>query len=173
MKNFVIESLTPEHGKEIIKYIRSLGVDTELYIGDGNKKNGDNYRFYGVINDAFVLLNSFVVKALDIPIITLPTTPKRGDWVYVSDKPIDPKCTHGLKKSIFLTKIDGAIDPFIVVSSEHNNNFLWGQPFDWSYYRYALPIPKEKLFTVKDLAENSGISEKEVEEIVLEHLKNK
>ena len=51
--NLVIESLTPDHGKEIIKFFQRLGYNTTSFTGSNCKEGKYNKRFYGVINSRF------------------------------------------------------------------------------------------------------------------------
>ena len=51
--NLVIESLTPDHGKEIIKFFQKLGYNTTVFTGFNSKEGNFNKRFYGVINGKF------------------------------------------------------------------------------------------------------------------------
>ena len=51
--NLVIESLTPDHGKEIIKFFKGLGYNTTTFTGSNCKEGKYNKRFYGVINSRF------------------------------------------------------------------------------------------------------------------------
>jgi len=45
-----VESLTREHGAEIIKFFQSQGFNTSTYVGDVCKERGNVNRFYGVGN---------------------------------------------------------------------------------------------------------------------------
>ena len=51
--NLVIESLTPDHGKEIIKFFKKLGYNTTVFTGFNSKEGNYNKRFYGVIDGKF------------------------------------------------------------------------------------------------------------------------
>ena len=71
--NVVIEALTTEHGKEIVKYFQSLGVYTVHYQGCQNKANGNNSIYYGVINGQFSNYLLETVEKANAKIIQLPT----------------------------------------------------------------------------------------------------
>jgi hypothetical protein len=74
MKNQVIKVLTPEHGKKVIEYWKSKGVDTDNYAGISCESDGDKYIYYGVINDVFDNHSITYVKANNnVEIIELPT----------------------------------------------------------------------------------------------------
>ena len=70
MENHVIKALTPEHGAEVIKYFRSLGIKTTLE-GKNCESNGDSYIYYGVIDGLFDCYTLQYVRNENIPIKTL------------------------------------------------------------------------------------------------------
>lgn len=51
--NLVIEALTPDHGKDIIKFFQKLGYNTTNFSGANCKEGNNINRFYGVINSRF------------------------------------------------------------------------------------------------------------------------
>ena len=72
MKNQVIEVLNKEHGKKVIEYWKSRGVDTTGYIGCANKSDGSLDRFYGVINGAFDNYEEASIIEYNAEVIELP-----------------------------------------------------------------------------------------------------
>lgn len=70
MKNQVIENLSREMGKEIIKYWQSKGVDIKDY--EGSIYRFEDYRYYGVINGKFDNYSIREVEANKAEIIELP-----------------------------------------------------------------------------------------------------
>ena len=72
MENQVIEVLNKEHGKRVIEYWKSIGVDTTGHIGCANKSDGSLDRFYGVINGAFDNYEEASVIEYNSEIIELP-----------------------------------------------------------------------------------------------------
>lgn len=70
--NTVIEVLTKEHGKEVISYFKSLGIDTNGREGKCNREYKYTYRYYGLINGKF---DNYGLLDCDcnVKIITLPT----------------------------------------------------------------------------------------------------
>lgn len=74
MKNTVIKVLTKEHGKEVIKYWKSLGIDTRDYTGEMCKADADMSIYYGVINGVFDNYDIYKVTYTQTTIIELPTT---------------------------------------------------------------------------------------------------
>lgn len=74
MNNQVIEVLSKEHGQEVKKYWQDKGFDTSDYGFDRNKEDGDECRYYGVLDHAFVFCDLDVVKNYRAEIIELPKT---------------------------------------------------------------------------------------------------
>ena len=70
MKDHVIKVLTLEHGAEVIKYFRSLGIKTTLE-GKNCESNGDTCIYYGVIDGRFDCYPLQYVRGKNIPIKTL------------------------------------------------------------------------------------------------------
>ena len=70
MKDHVIKVLTPEHGAEVIKYFKSLGIKTDL---EGTNCESDEYTYiyYGVIDGRFDNYRLEYVKGTKVPIKTL------------------------------------------------------------------------------------------------------
>ena len=72
MKNQVIEVLNKEHGKKVIEYWKSIGVDTKDWDGSNTKENGFQTRYYGVIDECFWCYSIDYVKGAKAEIIELP-----------------------------------------------------------------------------------------------------
>ena len=73
MKNQVIEVLDRAHGRKVIEFWKSRGVDTYEITGAICKKDGHAHRFYGVINEEFKNYDITTVNACNAEIIELPT----------------------------------------------------------------------------------------------------
>ena len=74
MKNQVIEVLNKEHGKKVIEYWKSRGVDTKGYVGDCTKESflGSELRFYGIIDGRFDKYTKEDVFYYNAEVIELP-----------------------------------------------------------------------------------------------------
>ena len=74
MKNQVIEVLNKEHGKKVIEYWSSRGLDTKGLVGDCTKESliGSYLRFYGVIDGKFDKYTEEDVSYYNAEIIELP-----------------------------------------------------------------------------------------------------
>ena len=72
MENQVIEVLNKEHGKKVIEYWKSKGVDTGDVFGGCNKADNDLFRYYGLINNYFSGYSIEYCKSFNAEIIELP-----------------------------------------------------------------------------------------------------
>ena len=70
MDNFVIENTSEEHGVRIIKYLKSLGINTMDH--EGSVYGDEAYRFYGVIDGKFNNYPWIKVNRQGVSIIKLP-----------------------------------------------------------------------------------------------------
>jgi hypothetical protein len=72
MENTVIKVLTKEHGKKVIEWWKSQGVDTEGYYGNVNEETGGTAIYYGVIDRGFDNYAAYEVSKANAKIIELP-----------------------------------------------------------------------------------------------------
>ena len=80
MKNQVIEVLNKEHGKKVIEYWKSIGVNTLGMNGSFTKENGEEERYYGVIQNDFDCYRIEFVNKHNAEIIELPSeSPKEEE----------------------------------------------------------------------------------------------
>jgi hypothetical protein len=87
MENTVIKVLTKEHGKKVIEWWKSQGVDTEGYHGTVNEETGGTAIYYGIINGEFgnyfiqnVLKNN--AKIIELPEEEFDMTTNEGRLAY-------------------------------------------------------------------------------------------
>ena len=73
MKNQVIEVLDREHGRKVIEYWKSKGIDTLGMSGSQNKKGDYLWRYYGVIDNCFDVYSEREVAENGAEIIYLPS----------------------------------------------------------------------------------------------------
>lgn len=72
MKNQVIEVLDRGHGKKVIEYWKSKGVDTSDMFGIRTKKAGSIFRYYGIIDGRFDCYSERQAAENNAEIIELP-----------------------------------------------------------------------------------------------------
>ena len=102
MKNQVIEVLNKEHGKKVIEYWKSKGVNTIGMCGDTTKEDDEECRYYGVIRCSFDCYSIEDVHKYNAEIIELPEEEKPFPRVMlVSD---DGDSWH--KRVVFMKKYD-------------------------------------------------------------------
>lgn len=75
LNNTVIEALNAKHGRKIVEWFKSQGIDTS-YVDDYHSFHsvscGDKYRYYGVIEGSFENWSLYRVQHSNAKIITLP-----------------------------------------------------------------------------------------------------
>jgi len=77
---------------------------------------------------------------------------KRGEKVLVRDS--DGSKWH---ESIFITKIDGGIYPYVVVDSNYRFDFVNGKKFDITRYTHCKKLQSKEI-TMQDIADKFGIN---------------
>ena len=161
MKNQVIEVLNKEHGKKVIEYWESKGVDTTYFVGVCTKESflGSETRFYGVIDGKFGNYTEEDVSYYNAEIIELPEEKTYPRVMMVS---FDSENWH--KRVVFMKKCGRylAWDNAETVEEAENqvNSVAW---------RFAKDIEEPKEFTITlsdinskmdDIKKLFGISEK-------------
>lgn len=146
MKNTVIKNESPEMGKEIIEYFKSLGIDTGLKDGLCCELAGHKHFYYGIIDGLFSNYDIDVVEYCEAEIITLPPTTtqefKRGDKVLVWDE------RHSFCRPLdFVAYIKGAKHPFIVTRNVNANDF------DYIGYKNCVHAPQKVKLTLQEIAD--------------------
>ena len=149
MKNQVIEVLNKEHGKKVIEYWRSKGVDTWVLQGDCNRDGGYKKRYYGVINDMFDCYTIEFARKHNAEIIELPKEENSFPRVMLVSNDGD----DWYKRVVFMQKCDR----FLAW-----NNAETIENAEWTYrvasWRYAKEVePKQRTITLSDL--NSKIED--------------
>jgi hypothetical protein len=140
MKNQCIKVLNVEHGKKVIKYFKSLGVDTGDLIGCSVGE------YYGLFHGLFCYMS----KPDNSEVIELPTKEsefKRGDKVFVwnddKDKIVD---------AIFLGYIKDALYPYIAKDSKEDKAF-----FHHAWKNCKQIIPQVVELTLQDISDGKGV----------------
>ena len=163
MKNQVIEVLNREHGKKVIEYWESRGVDTKDMDGSNTKEKGIPTRYYGVIDDMFDCYTIEYVYRYNAEIIELPKEEKTFPRVMlVSNKPIKGS-NYGIKQLV-ISIVDGiaisvggtqySIELYYQDLKEEKANPIF-LLYPW---RYAKDLPEKVELTKSEIAERFGIS---------------
>ena len=75
LENRVIKAETDNHAKQIIAWFKSNGVDTSFFsdaIYFPNERDGDTYKYYGIIDGRFEYWRVDLVDVFDTEIMYLP-----------------------------------------------------------------------------------------------------
>ena len=149
MKNQVIEVINKEHGKKVIEYWLSKGVNTMGMDGDCTRDRKYGTRYYGVINDGFGPYTIDDVWKANAEIIELPKEEKTFPRVMlVSNGGIvwNKRVVFMKKCNMFLAwdnaeTIENAECTYMVAS-----------------WHYAKELPENVELTKSEIAEKFGIS---------------
>ena len=149
MKNQVIEVINKEHGKKVIEYWKSRGIDTMGMCGSFNKEDGGTACYYGVINDMFDCCTIEDVRKYNAEIIELPQDENSFPRVMLVSNDGDA----WYKRVIFMHKCDRFLAWNKAETIEESES-ICGQ----TAWRYAKEIePKQRTITLSDL--NSKIED--------------
>ena len=85
MKNQVIEVLNREHGRRVIEYWKSKGINTSVMMGIRTKKAGSIFRYYGVIDGRFDCYSERQAAENNAEIIDIPEEKTFPKVMLVSD----------------------------------------------------------------------------------------
>ena len=163
MKNQVIEVIDKEHGKRVIKYWKSIGVDTMGMCGSFTKEDGEHSCYYGVINDMFDCYSISFVRKHNAEIIELPKEENSFPRVMlVSNNPI--KGNNDGIKQLVISIVDGiaisvggtqySLEQYYQDLKEEKANPI----FRLCPWRYAKELPEKVEITKSEIAEKFGIS---------------
>ena len=169
MKNQVIQVLDKEHGKKVIEYWKSKGVDTMGMCGSFTKEDSESSCYYGVINDMFDCCTIEDVRKYNAEIIKLPKEENSFPRVMlVSNKPI--KGNNDGIKQLVISIVDGiaisvggtqySLEQYYQDLKEEKANPIF-RLYPW---RYAKELPEKVELTKSEIAEKFGIS---IEQLVI------
>ena len=148
MKNQVIEVIDQEHGRKVIDYWKSQGVDTSGMLGIGTKKGGYLCRYYGVIDGCFDCYSERQAAENNAEIIELPEEKQFPRVMLVSNVG-----NEWHKRVVFMKKCDRYLAWNKAETIEESES-ICGQ----TAWRYAKEVhPKQQTITLSDL--NSKIED--------------
>lgn len=125
MKNQVIQVLTRSHGKKVIEYWKSQGVDTGVYAGSITAADGGECRYYGVINGVFSNYTLSHVTMHQAEVIRLPEDNSDAVEVQKTLNQVKMKCSYK-------GDLSGVPDPIVHKMLEHQE--LQGNKRDVSVF---------------------------------------
>jgi hypothetical protein len=143
MKNKVIQVLDKEHGKKVIEYWKSKGVDTMGMCGSFTKEDSESSCYYGVINDMFDCYTIEFARKHNAEIIELP---KEGNSFPRVMLVSNDECKWH-KRVVFMKKCDRYLAWNKAETIEESES-ICGQ----TAWRYAKEVePKQYTITLSDL----------------------
>lgn len=149
MKNQVIEALNEEHGKRVVDYWKSKGIDTSDMLGIRTKKGGDLCRYYGVIDGCFDCYSERQAAENNAEIIELPKEEKPFPRVMLVS--IDE--IKWYKRVVFMKKCNMYL-AWDEAETIEESEYIYSV----AAWRYAKEIePKQHTITLSDL--NSKIED--------------
>ena len=149
MKNQVIEVIDREHGRKVIEYWKSKGVNTSVMMGVRTKKGGDLCRYYGVIDGCFDCYSERQVAEKCAEIIELPEEENSFPRVMLVSEDGDA----WYKRVVFMHKCDRFLSWINAETLEESESIC-----ETTSWRYAKEIePKQRTITLSDL--NSKIED--------------
>ena len=159
MKNKVIEVLDMEHGKKVIEYWKSIGVDTLGMSGSQTKKGDYLWRYYGVIDNCFDVYSKRQAAENNAEIIELPEENSFPRVMLVSD---DGDAWY--KRVVFMKKCNRYLSWLKAETVEESEGV-----YEATAWRYAKEVgSKPRTITLSDLNSKMddikklfGISEKD------------
>ena len=156
MKNQVIEVLNREHGRRVIEYWKSKGINTSVMMGVRTKKGRDLCRYYGVIDGCFDCYSERQAAENNAEIIELPEDNSFPRVMLVSD--------YGdswYKRVVFMKKCDRFLAWNNAETIEESECVYGNVP-----WRYAKELPEKVELTKSEIAEKFGIS---IEQLVIKN----
>ena len=158
MKNQVIEVLDIEHGKKVIEYWKSRGVDT-LLNGDCTRDRKYDIRYYGVINNKFDCYSIEFVYKHNAEIIELPIENSRpfpkpmlvsmfpfGNSAYNTQTRVVVAAGNGYAVGVNNCE---SLDDYIKLQKANMLSYTL-----WKYYQ---EIPNKVIISKAEIAEKFGV----------------
>ena len=148
MKNQVIEVLNKEHGKKVIEYWKSRGVDTSGAYGSLTKEDCEEFRYYGVINNRFNCYTIEFVRKCNAKIIELPKEEKQFPRVML----VSDDGNSWNKRVVLMKKCDKYIS-WVDAETIEESEII----YKTKYWRYAKELTEKVEITKSQIADKFGI----------------
>ena len=152
MKNQVIEILNKEHGRKVIEYWKSIGVDTLGMNGSFTKENGEEERYYGVIQNDFDCYRIEFVRKYNAEIIELPTELPKEEKQFPRVMLVSDDGNSWHRRVVFM-KICGRYISWIDAETIEESENIY-KTTSWTY---AKELPEKVELTKSQIAEKFGI----------------
>lgn len=155
LKGKHIECLNEEHGKEILEFYKSIGVDTDGYFGECTRESDDEYRYYGICKDIYFsnrLKDELEIITLDEAkeLIKPKTFPRLME---VSDQEDFQHDNYVIR---MVLHISNDYYKYTTICGRYKNQLETGEPCDTTKYKYAREIRPTLNITEEMIAEKFG-----------------
>ena len=152
MKNQVIEVLNKEHGRKVIEYWKSRGVNTLGMNGSFTKENGEEERYYGVIQNDFDCYRIEFVRKYNAEIIELPTESTKEEKTFPRVMLVSDDGSSWHRRVVFMKRCGRYISWIDAETIEESENI-----YKTTSWRYAKEFPEKVELTKSQIAEKFGI----------------
>ena len=149
MKNQVIEVIDREHGRKVIDYWKSKGINTSVLMGIRTKKAGSIFRYYGVIDGRFDCYSESQAAENNTEIIELPKEEKTFPRAML----VNNGGNEWHKRVVFTKKCDRYLAWNNAETIEESECV-----YDSAAWLYAKELPEKVELTKSEIAEKFGIS---------------
>lgn len=152
MKNQVIEALDIEHGKKVIEYWESKGVATLGMYGSLTKKDGEDFRYYGVINNRFNCYTIEFVNKHNAEIIELPTEYPKEEKPFPGVMLVSDDGNSWHRRVVFMKRCGRYISWIDAETIEESENI-----YKTTSWRYAKELTEKVIISKAEIAEKFGV----------------
>ncbi len=153
MNNTVIKVKNKEHGKKVIEWFKSKGIDTGFFSGNVSEEDGQEYVYYGVVDNIFSNLSHKEVMRHNANIIELPQEeiPTLGNGILM-EVSYDPEFKRSYKRFV-IGKLDKG---YLCWSFTEKEGDIDSRPTTW--FPYARPIQEPVIpeYTMEELITKLG-----------------
>ena len=149
MKNQVIEVIDREHGRKVIEYWKSRGVDTMGMCGSFTKEDGEHSCYYGVINEMFDCCTIEDVRKYNAEIIELPKEENSFPRVMLVS---NGGGNEWRKRVVFMKKCNRYLAWNKAETIEESEDV-----YEATAWRYAKDIPNKVIISKAEIAEKFGV----------------
>ena len=152
MKNQVIEVLNKEHGRKVIEYWKSKGVDVRGFSGNQTREDDSEFRFYGFINGEFNNYRRKSVYLYKAKIIELPIESPREEKQFPRVMLVSDDGDAWYKRVVLMKKCDRYISWVNARTIEESESICEAMP-----WRYAKELNEKVEITKAEISDKFGI----------------
>lgn len=163
MKNQVIEVLDQEHGKKVIEYWKSRGVDTMAMSGSFTREDGEESRYYGVIKNDFDCYTIKFVRRYNAEIIQLPTESPKEEKTFPRVMMISDDNIHWYQRVVVSAGVGYAVTVRCCESMTEYDINKQNDNIFYDLYKYHKELNQKYKLSKKEIAEKLGIPIEELE----------